>query len=56
MLFDRLASRELNFFRGQKHDDRLFEKKMKLKLLGLNAVLNDAEDKQILTCSERLGQ
>ncbi|KAG5539130.1 hypothetical protein RHGRI_019624 [Rhododendron griersonianum] len=47
MLIDRLASPKLiNFFRGRKHDERLL-KKLKLKLLGLNKVLNDAENKQI---------
>ncbi|KAG5539131.1 hypothetical protein RHGRI_019625 [Rhododendron griersonianum] len=47
VLLDRLTSPELiKFFRGQKHDERLL-KKLKLKLLGLNKVLNDAEDKQI---------
>ncbi|KAG5527642.1 hypothetical protein RHGRI_028537 [Rhododendron griersonianum] len=47
VLLDRLASREfINFFRGRKHDGRLL-KKMKLKLIGLNKVLNDAENKQI---------
>ncbi|KAH7863450.1 hypothetical protein Vadar_017672 [Vaccinium darrowii] len=47
VLFDRLASREfINSFRGRKHDERLL-KKLKLKLLGLNKVLNDAEKKQI---------
>ncbi|KAI8534111.1 hypothetical protein RHMOL_Rhmol10G0063100 [Rhododendron molle] len=47
VLLDRLASREfVNFFRGRKHDGRLL-KKMKLKLIGLNKVLNDAENKQI---------
>ncbi|KAF7137600.1 hypothetical protein RHSIM_Rhsim07G0059800 [Rhododendron simsii] len=47
VLLDRLSSPELiKFFRGQKHDERLL-KKLRLKLLGLNKVLNDAEDKQI---------
>ncbi|KAG5539128.1 hypothetical protein RHGRI_019622 [Rhododendron griersonianum] len=47
VLLDRLTSKEIiNFFRGRKHDDSLL-KKLKLKLLGLNKVLNDAEDKQI---------
>ncbi|KAG5552613.1 hypothetical protein RHGRI_010637 [Rhododendron griersonianum] len=46
VLLDRLTSKEfINFFRGRKHDERLL-KKLKLKLLGLNKVLNDAEDKQ----------
>ncbi|KAG5539129.1 hypothetical protein RHGRI_019623 [Rhododendron griersonianum] len=47
VLFDRLASKEfINFFRGRKHDEKLLIKKLKLKLLGLNKMLNDAEDKQ----------
>ncbi|KAF7112273.1 hypothetical protein RHSIM_RhsimUnG0246400 [Rhododendron simsii] len=47
VLLDRLTSKEfINFFRGRKHDERLL-KRLKLKLLGLNKVLNDAEDKQI---------
>ncbi|XP_028077225.1 uncharacterized protein LOC114279210 [Camellia sinensis] len=47
VLFDRLASPELvNFFRARKHDHELL-KKLKLRLLGLNAVLDDAEDEQI---------
>ncbi|XP_058225855.1 putative disease resistance RPP13-like protein 1 [Rhododendron vialii] len=47
VLLDRLTSKDfINFFRGRKHDERLL-KKLKLKLLGLNKVLNDAEDKQI---------
>ncbi|THG23729.1 hypothetical protein TEA_019526 [Camellia sinensis var. sinensis] len=47
VLFDRLASREvINVFRGRKDGDRLL-KRLKLSLLGLNAVLNDAENKQI---------
>ncbi|KAL7245900.1 hypothetical protein ACSBR2_001102 [Camellia fascicularis] len=39
----------INFFRGKKHGDRvpLLLKNLKLSLLGLNAVLNDAENKQI---------
>ncbi|XP_058225838.1 putative disease resistance RPP13-like protein 1 [Rhododendron vialii] len=46
VLLDRLSSPELiKFFRGRKHDESLL-KKLKLKLLGLNKVLNDAEDKQ----------
>ncbi|XP_058224292.1 putative disease resistance RPP13-like protein 1 [Rhododendron vialii] len=46
VLLDRLTSKEfINFFRCRKHDERLL-KKLKLKLLGLNKVLNDAEDKQ----------
>ncbi|KAI8545895.1 hypothetical protein RHMOL_Rhmol07G0072500 [Rhododendron molle] len=49
VLLDRLTSKEIiNFFRGRKHDESLL-KKVKLKLLGLNKVLNDAEDKQIST-------
>ncbi|XP_058222878.1 putative disease resistance RPP13-like protein 1 [Rhododendron vialii] len=47
VLLDCLTSKDfINFFRGRKHDERLL-KKLKLKLLGLNKVLNDAEDKQI---------
>ncbi|XP_058225821.1 putative disease resistance protein At3g14460 [Rhododendron vialii] len=47
VLLERLTSPELvKFFLGRKHDERLL-KKLKLKLLGLNKVLNDAEDKQI---------
>ncbi|CAL5444307.1 unnamed protein product [Camellia sinensis] len=47
VLFDRLASREfVNFFRAQKLDDKLL-RKLKLTLLGLNVVLDDAEYKQI---------
>ncbi|KAG5539121.1 hypothetical protein RHGRI_019615 [Rhododendron griersonianum] len=45
VLLDRLASKEFTNFFGRKHDERLL-KKLKLKLLGLNKVLNDAEDKQ----------
>ncbi|KAF7147090.1 hypothetical protein RHSIM_Rhsim03G0031500 [Rhododendron simsii] len=46
VLLNRLTSPELvKFFRGRKHDERLL-KKLKLKLLGLNKVLNDAESKQ----------
>ncbi|KAF7114884.1 hypothetical protein RHSIM_RhsimUnG0071200 [Rhododendron simsii] len=45
VLLGHLTSKEfINFFRG-KHDESLL-KKLKLKLLGLNKVLNDAEDKQ----------
>ncbi|THG21020.1 hypothetical protein TEA_026634 [Camellia sinensis var. sinensis] len=50
VLLDRLASPVvINFFRGKKHGDRvpLLHKKLKLSLLGLKAVLNDAENKQI---------
>ncbi|KAL7245898.1 hypothetical protein ACSBR2_001100 [Camellia fascicularis] len=50
VLLDRLASPEvINFFRGKKHGDRvpLLLKKLKRSLLGLKAVLNDAENKQI---------
>ncbi|XP_058225842.1 putative disease resistance RPP13-like protein 1 [Rhododendron vialii] len=47
VLLDRLASKEfINFFRGQKHDESLL-KKLEVKLLELNKVLNDAEDRQI---------
>ncbi|KAF7138959.1 hypothetical protein RHSIM_Rhsim07G0060300 [Rhododendron simsii] len=46
VLLDRLTSPELiNLFRGRKHDERLL-KKLKVKLLGLNKVLNDAENQQ----------
>ncbi|KAG5555797.1 hypothetical protein RHGRI_006440 [Rhododendron griersonianum] len=46
VLLDRLTSPELvKFFLGRKHDKRLL-KKLKLKLLGLNKMLNDAENKQ----------
>ncbi|XP_058182062.1 putative disease resistance RPP13-like protein 1 [Rhododendron vialii] len=45
-MLDRLTSPELiKFFRDRKHDERLL-KKLKLKLLGLKMVLNDAENKQ----------
>ncbi|GFZ02616.1 NB-ARC domain-containing disease resistance protein [Actinidia rufa] len=47
VMFDRLASREfVNVFRGRKDGSKLL-KKLRLKLLELNAVLNDAEGKQI---------
>ncbi|KAG5538917.1 hypothetical protein RHGRI_019460 [Rhododendron griersonianum] len=46
-MFDRLASPELmNFFRGRKHDESLLDE-LKLELIELNKVLNDAEVKQI---------
>lgn len=47
VLFDRMASRPvIDFIRGQKLNDAPL-KKLKLTLLAVNAVLNDAEDKQI---------
>ncbi|KAG5541837.1 hypothetical protein RHGRI_021620 [Rhododendron griersonianum] len=47
VLLDRLSSPELiKFFRGRKLDESLL-KKLKLTLLELNKVLNDAEEKQI---------
>ncbi|KAF7139350.1 hypothetical protein RHSIM_Rhsim07G0209800 [Rhododendron simsii] len=47
VLLDRLSSQELiKFFRGRKLDESLL-KKLKLTLLELNKVLNDAEEKQI---------
>ncbi|XP_059653642.1 putative disease resistance RPP13-like protein 1 isoform X2 [Cornus florida] len=47
VLFDRLASRELiDFFTKQKFDDGLINK-LKVTLMALQAVLDDAEDKQI---------
>ncbi|KAG5531060.1 hypothetical protein RHGRI_025875 [Rhododendron griersonianum] len=46
VMLDRLTSPELiKFFRDRKHDKSLL-KKLKLKLLGLKMVLNDAENKQ----------
>ncbi|KAJ7982307.1 Disease resistance protein [Quillaja saponaria] len=45
--FDRLASPEIvNFFRGGKLKDDLL-KKLKIKMLSINAVVNDAEKKQM---------
>ncbi|XP_059652592.1 putative disease resistance RPP13-like protein 1 [Cornus florida] len=47
MLFDRMASREfISFFSKRKFDDGLVHK-LKLTLLAIQAVLDDAEDKQI---------
>ncbi|KAH7845952.1 hypothetical protein Vadar_007914 [Vaccinium darrowii] len=47
VLFDRLASEEfINFFRGRKHDERLLND-LKLKLIEVNKLLNDAENKEI---------
>ncbi|XP_059652645.1 putative disease resistance RPP13-like protein 1 isoform X3 [Cornus florida] len=47
VMFDRLATREfINFFSKQKMDDGLLAK-LKITLLALQAVLDDAEDKQI---------
>ncbi|XP_030934075.1 putative disease resistance RPP13-like protein 1 isoform X1 [Quercus lobata] len=47
VLFDRLASREvLDFIRGRKVSDTLL-KKLETSCLALNAVLNDAEEKEI---------
>ena len=46
-LFDRMASRDvLTFLRGQKLSDNLL-RRLKVKFLGLKAVLKDAEAKQI---------
>ena len=53
VLFDRMAFREvLDFIRGQKINGTLL-KKMKIKLLAVQAVLNDAEVKQITDPSVR---
>jgi hypothetical protein len=47
VLFDRLASRQfMGFFRGRHFDETLFDK-LKTVLLTVNAVLSDAEEKQI---------
>ncbi|KAL5556233.1 hypothetical protein UlMin_038469 [Ulmus minor] len=47
VLFDRIASREvLDYVRGKRHYDGLLDK-MKIKLLSVNVVLDDAELKQI---------
>ncbi|KAH1102329.1 hypothetical protein GLYMA_13G194500v4 [Glycine max] len=44
--FDRLASRQVvDFFRGRKLNEKLL-KKLKVKLLSINAVVDDAEQKQ----------
>ncbi|XP_070680496.1 putative disease resistance RPP13-like protein 1 isoform X2 [Malus domestica] len=46
VLFDRLASRPVvDFFRGQKINSGLLNK-LKIKLLSVNSVLDDAEEKQ----------
>ena len=53
VLFDRMASREvLDFIRGQKINGTLL-KKLKIKLVAVQAVLNDAEVKQITDPSVR---
>ncbi|XP_030510991.2 putative disease resistance RPP13-like protein 1 isoform X1 [Cannabis sativa] len=47
VLFDRLASKDvLHFFHGDKLNQKLL-KKLKTMLLSANALLNDAEDKQL---------
>ncbi|KAL5556219.1 hypothetical protein UlMin_038455 [Ulmus minor] len=47
VLFDRIASREvLDYVRGKRHYDGLLEK-LKIKLLSVSVVLDDAELKQI---------
>ena len=47
VLFDRLASPEvLTFLQGKKRSDKLFWK-LKIKLLAVQVVLDDAEEKQI---------
>ena len=47
VLFDKMASWEvLDFFRGRKLNDALLMK-MKIVLLTVHAVINDAEEKQI---------
>uniref|UniRef100_A0A2N9HCY9 Disease resistance RPP13-like protein 1 n=1 Tax=Fagus sylvatica TaxID=28930 RepID=A0A2N9HCY9_FAGSY len=47
VLFDRMASQEVvNFIRGRKVPERLL-KKLKTSFLALNAVLDDAEEKEI---------
>ncbi|KAL5540436.1 hypothetical protein UlMin_044952 [Ulmus minor] len=47
MLFDRIASREvMDYVQGKRHYDGLLEK-LKIKLLSVNVVLDDAELKQI---------
>lgn len=46
VLFDRVASREVvDYMRGKKLNERLL-KKLKITLLSVNAVLDDAEEKQ----------
>ncbi|XP_018817378.1 putative disease resistance protein At3g14460 isoform X2 [Juglans regia] len=46
VLFDRVASREVvDYIRGKKLNERLL-KKLKITLLSVNAVINDAEEKQ----------
>jgi len=46
VLFDKLDSHQvLDYFRGRKLDERLL-KKLKRKLMDINAVVNDAEQKQ----------
>lgn len=50
VLFDRLASREfLNLLRSRKYDDLL--EKLKITLLTVTALLNDAEEKQFYSPS-----
>ncbi|KAJ6917975.1 hypothetical protein NC651_012244 [Populus alba x Populus x berolinensis] len=47
VLFDRMASREVvGFFRDRKLNDRLL-KKLKVLMISVNGVLDDAEEKQI---------
>ena len=47
VLFDRIASREVaDFFRGRILSDVLL-RKLKIALLSVNAVLEDAEEKQV---------
>jgi len=47
VLFDRMASRQVvDFFKSQKLNDRLL-KKLKILMITVNKVLNDAEKKQI---------
>ncbi|KAL2326251.1 hypothetical protein Fmac_025309 [Flemingia macrophylla] len=46
VLFDRLDSRQvLDYFRGRKLDEKLL-RKLKMQLLSINAVIDDAEQKQ----------
>ncbi|XP_024929131.3 putative disease resistance protein At3g14460 [Ziziphus jujuba] len=53
VLFDRMTSLELvDFIRGKKLNIGLF-KKLKIKLLSANSVLNDAEEKQISNSAVR---